>query len=74
MATVSTSENVSMPTSSSNAEGSGIHVKVEEDFLNSGRTGRRNAIPDIYCPQARVSTAELPTDFARLSCDGIHLP
>lgn len=27
-------------------------------------------IPDIYCPQSRVSTAELPANFARLSCDG----
>jgi len=71
MAAVSTSENLSMSSSSANTEGSGLHVKVEEDFLNSGRTGRRNAIPDIYCPQARVSTAELPTNFARLSCDGM---
>merc|ERR1711973_948263 len=69
MATVSTSDNMSMPNSNSNAEGSGIHVKVEEDFLNSGRTGRRNAIPDIYSAQARVSTAELPANFARLSCE-----
>ena len=52
--------------SSTSEEGS---AKIE-NFLNSGRTGRRNAIPDIYCPQSRVSTAELPTDFARLSCDG----
>lgn len=73
MATVSTSDNMSMPNSNSNAEGSGIHVKVEEDFLNSGRTGRRNAIPDIYSAQARVSTAELPANFARLSCEGIHI-
>jgi len=69
MATVSTSENMSVPSSSSNTEASGIHVEVEENFLNSGRTGRRNAIPDIYCSQARVSTAELPTNFARLSCE-----
>lgn len=48
----------------------GTHVKIEENFLNSGRTGRRNAIPDIYCPQSKVSTAELPVDFAKLSCDG----
>nr|CAH0104556.1 unnamed protein product [Daphnia galeata] len=73
MATASTgSTNMSIENSSgsSTAEECGAHVKIEEDFLNSGRTGRRNAIPDIYCPQSRVSTAELPTNFARLSCEG----
>lgn len=73
MATASTSStNMSIENSSgsSTTEDCGAHVKIEEDFLNSGRTGRRNAIPDIYCPQSRVSTAELPTNFARLSCEG----
>ncbi len=73
MATASTgSTNMSIESSSSSttAEDCGAHVKIEEDFLNSGRTGRRNAIPDIYCPQSRVSTAELPGNFARLSCEG----
>lgn len=59
---------------SSTTEDCGAHVKIEEDFLNSGRTGRRNAIPDIYCPQSRVSTAELPTNFARLSCEDSGQP
>jgi len=49
----------------------GAAVKLE-DFLNSGRTGRRNALPDIqHAPWAQVSTGELPTDFSRLSCQGI---
>ena len=63
--------------SSSNENSAGVVssegnvVKIEEDFLNSGRTGRRNAIPDIgFDASARVSTAQLPGDFARLSCDG----
>lgn len=73
MATASTgSANMSIENTSgsSTAEECGAHVKIEEDFLNSGRTGRRNAIPDIYCPQSRVSTSELPANFARLSCEG----
>lgn len=74
MATASTgSASMSIENSSGGStaeECSGAHVKIEEDFLNSGRTGRRNAIPDIYCPQSRVSTAELPANFARLSCEG----
>lgn len=56
--------------SSSTTEDSDAHAKLEEDFLSSGRTGRRNAIPDIYCPQSSVSTAELPGNFAKLSCAG----
>ncbi|KAI9559732.1 uncharacterized protein LOC116930254 [Daphnia magna] len=77
MATASTSStNMSIENSSgsSTTEDCGAHVKIEEDFLNSGRTGRRNAIPDIYCPQSRVSTAELPTNFARLSCEDSGQP
>lgn len=75
MATASTgSTDMSIESSSgSSPEDCAPHVKIEEDFLNSGRTGRRNAIPDIYCPQSRVSTAELPANFARLSCEGTFI-
>lgn len=51
-----------------NSEASVNPVKLE-DFLNSGRTGRRNAVPDIYLARQGVSTSELPADFSRLSCD-----
>lgn len=68
--TGSTTMSIESSSASTTAEDCGAHVKIEEDFLNSGRTGRRNAIPDIYCPQSRVSTAELPGNFARLSCEG----
>lgn len=71
MATASCGEN---KMSSSTPEEREAHAKLEEDFLNSGRTGRRNAIPDIYCPQSRVSTAELPANFAKLSCEGMWQP
>lgn len=71
MAAVSSSENMSITGSGTNPEDGGILPKLEEDFLNSGRTGRRNAIPDIYSSQSKVSTAELPSNFARLSCEGM---
>lgn len=38
-------------------------------FLDTGRTGRRNAIPDIHVdPGASVSSADLPLDFEKLTC------
>lgn len=51
------------------------HVAMSEDsvegFLNSGRTGRRNALPDILDEQyAATGTGDLPTDMDRLSCTG----
>ncbi|KAH9383674.1 uncharacterized protein LOC144153913 [Haemaphysalis longicornis] len=38
-------------------------------FLQTGRTGRRNALPDILEEGAtNVSTASLPCSFQKLSC------
>ncbi|CAN7982963.1 uncharacterized protein LOC8025090 [Ixodes scapularis] len=38
-------------------------------FLQTGRTGRRNALPDILEEGAtNVSTASLPCSFQNLSC------
>lgn len=78
MATATTSgdqQTVSSMSSTTGPDGADSGApKLEEDFLSSGRTGRRNAIPDIFCPGARVSTAELPGDFARLSCEGNDTP
>lgn len=46
---------------------SGEHL---DDFLNTGRTGRRNAVPDIGTdPGATVSTADLPKALDKLSCN-----
>ncbi|KAH8020555.1 hypothetical protein HPB51_002504 [Rhipicephalus microplus] len=40
-------------------------------FLQTGRTGRRNALPDILEEGAtNVSTASLPCSFQKLSCSG----
>ena len=37
------------------------------DFIASGRTGRRNALPDILDGKD-VSTADLPDALLKLSC------
>lgn len=42
-----------------------------DDFLNTGRTGRRNAVPDIIeDTSAKVSTADLPAQMGKLTCSG----
>ncbi|XP_063223532.1 uncharacterized protein LOC134531674 isoform X1 [Bacillus rossius redtenbacheri] len=38
-----------------------------QDFLTSGRTGRRNALPDILGEHAATSTADLPVCIQQLS-------
>jgi len=43
-----------------------------DDFLQSGRTGRRNATPDItLASSATVSTSGLPLALEKLSCTGM---
>ena len=43
-----------------------------EDFLNTGRTGRRNAMADVMdSKQTTVSTADLPFELDKLSCCGM---
>lgn len=40
-----------------------------EEFIATGRTGRRNAMPDILDSQkAAVSTGGLPFDMEKLNC------
>lgn len=40
-----------------------------EDFLSTGRTGRRNAMPDILDEQkAAVGTGSLQFDMEKLNC------
>jgi hypothetical protein len=42
-----------------------------EEFLHTGRTGRRNAVADINDEKTNVtSTSGLPDDMASLSCSG----
>ncbi|VDI26489.1 cAMP-dependent protein kinase inhibitor beta-like isoform X3 [Mytilus galloprovincialis] len=48
---------------------------VLEDFVNSGRTGRRNAVPDILDEKAAaVSTGGLPFDMEKLNCSDDSKP
>lgn len=45
--------------------------EVPREFLETGRTGRRNAMPDILHPQgAEVSTADLPSRLQQLVTTG----
>ncbi|KAK5646824.1 hypothetical protein RI129_005288 [Pyrocoelia pectoralis] len=38
-----------------------------QEFLSSGRTGRRNALPDILSEHALVTSSELPARLQSLS-------
>lgn len=45
------------------AEGDGFH----SEFYNTGRIGRRNALPDILGSHCTTTTADLPTQLGALS-------
>ncbi|XP_077487619.1 uncharacterized protein LOC144098681 [Amblyomma americanum] len=56
------------PTGGAGAAGGGTAPGFDA-FLQTGRTGRRNALPDILEEGAtNVSTASLPCSFQKLSC------
>ncbi|KAK3850206.1 hypothetical protein Pcinc_043072 [Petrolisthes cinctipes] len=38
------------------------------EFIATGRTGRRNALPDILSDHSSTSTADLPDALEKLSC------
>ncbi|XP_023216213.1 uncharacterized protein LOC111618840 [Centruroides sculpturatus] len=40
-------------------------------FLQTGRTGRRNALADIMEQNATISTASLPGSLEKLSCSDV---
>ena len=40
------------------------------EFIATGRTGRRNAMPDILNEHAATTTADLPESLEKLSCSG----
>uniref|UniRef100_A0A673GXR2 Uncharacterized protein n=1 Tax=Sinocyclocheilus rhinocerous TaxID=307959 RepID=A0A673GXR2_9TELE len=52
--------------------GSGEMTEVEPalDFASSGRSGRRNALPDILGSPAGVNPSDLPLKLAELSLTG----
>ena len=42
-----------------------------DDFLATGRTGRRNAMSDIHDEKcATVATGDLPSELSKMSCSG----
>lgn len=51
-----------------------INATADErnDFFNTGRIGRRNALPDILGNHCTTSTAELPLLLDSLSTKGNH--
>ncbi|CAL1538469.1 unnamed protein product [Lymnaea stagnalis] len=56
------------PSSSSSPDEKMEAVVGVEDFLNSGRTGRRNAVPDISDAKiGSISTAGVDFSFDKLS-------
>lgn len=45
--------------------------EVPKEFLETGRTGRRNAMPDILHPQGvEVTSADLPNRLQQLVTSG----
>lgn len=46
------------------------YVDISPDFLTTGRTGRRNALPDILGEHKLTSTADLPDRLQALTTNG----
>lgn len=46
------------------------YVDISPDFLTTGRTGRRNALPDILGEHKLTSTADLPARLQALTTNG----
>lgn len=42
----------------------------QDEFLNTGRIGRRNALPDILDSHCETSTADLPMKLSALTTNG----
>lgn len=53
-------------TATSSPGGSAIDLSHNE-FFNTGRVGRRNAMPDILGQHCRTTTADLPDQLSALS-------
>lgn len=46
--------------------------ELQDEFLNTGRIGRRNAMPDILDEKRETSTADLPLKLSALTTSGEH--
>lgn len=45
-------------------------MDLQDEFLNTGRIGRRNAMPDILDEHCETSTADLPLKLSALTTSG----
>src|SRR3989442_888764 len=73
-ASTSTASNQGQSVASGSAGTSDTPPEEIGDFLQTGRTGRRNALPDILDEKTgHASTAELPCQMEKLSCSGKYL-
>ncbi|XP_015596545.1 uncharacterized protein LOC107268357 isoform X2 [Cephus cinctus] len=65
---------VPTPTTSGGAVTPGSYTNGEgsKEFLSTGRTGRRNALPDILGQHADTGTADLPSRLEALTTETKH--
>ena len=49
-------------------------TESNSEFFNTGRVGRRNALPDILSSHATVSTADLPDQLSALTTTDKNMP
>lgn len=54
----------------STATGNTKMDELQDEFLNTGRIGRRNAMPDILDENRETSTADLPLKLSALTTSG----
>lgn len=60
-------ENVDSEVVPSTSADANANVELTNDFFNTGRAGRRNALPDILSSHATISTADLPDQLDALT-------
>lgn len=60
-------ENVDGAASGPSTSADGQNPESTTEFFNTGRVGRRNALPDILSSHATISTADLPDQLSALT-------
>lgn len=60
-------ENVDAEVAGPSTSTEGGNPESTTEFFNTGRVGRRNALPDILSSHATISTADLPDQLSALS-------
>lgn len=67
-------ENVEGEAGPSTSADPNANNEYSSDFLNTGRVGRRNALPDILSSHATISTADLPDQMSTLTTSDSSKP